>query len=202
MNGGNMEKVLVIKKNDLQHLIGNGNYNLYMEKKNIFLTIARNSNMFIPRNIAEEDTDYKQVIPYAFLTFQDNVFLLKRLPKQNEKRLHHKVSIGVGGHINPVEKPIYDDMIKEGLFREVNEEIDLSLNNIISVDFIGVINDDTTNVGKVHLGFVYHIKLENQNLEVLEKDKMEGFWIHKKDINKYIDNMETWSKIIIESITI
>jgi predicted NUDIX family phosphoesterase len=67
-----------------------------------------------------------------------------------------------------------------------------------SVVPIGIINDDTNEVGKVHLGILYHINLNNKSIEINEKEKMTGIWVKKSDLHEYYPQMESWSKIYVD----
>ena len=78
----------------------------------------------------------------------ESYFLLQRTPKQTEARLHHKLSLGIGGHINPDTPDLLD-----GLQKELEEEVDVA--GDYDLTFVGILNDDTTDVGRVHLGAVY-----------------------------------------------
>src|SRR5580700_2632899 len=85
---------------------------------------------FIQRSKVEQDFRCKQIIPYVVLrlagpiadSFGDKFLLLRRTPKQGEKRLHDKYSLGIGGHINIVDKA-EGDVLETGMRRELNEEI-------------------------------------------------------------------------------
>lgn len=105
----------------------------------------------------------------------------------------------MGGHINPIELES-KNIIEAGLFRELDEEVYLDKDHIESVEIIGIINDDTNEVGKVHLGFVYHIILNKKECDIAEKDKMLGEWIHKEDIKDCYNEMESWTQIIFDNI--
>ena len=138
--------------------------------------------VFRPRNILEEDPSYKQIIPYAVICYGNEVYMFRRLNKQTEARLHNKCSLGVGGHMNP-----YGDKI----------DIDYLHHELEPVGFI---NDDLSEVGKVHLGVLYHITVSNNHIEINETEKMTGEWVAISDLTKYYSNMETWSQLYCKLI--
>lgn len=155
--------------------------------------------IFKPRNTLEEDPSYKQIIPYAVICCNDEVYLFHRTKKQTEVRLHNFFSLGVGGHMNPWGDRIDVAYVRHELERELNEEVLVHSDcNIESVVPVGFINDDTNEVGKVHLGVLYHINLCNKSIEINEKDKMTGKWIKKSDLKGYYSQMESWSKIYVD----
>lgn len=194
-----MEQVLVIPRSIINDVINDPNPKMYVNNIKETMDKVHSKYEFMLREKAEDDLNYKQIIPYGFITFEDFFFVMKRLKKQNESRLHNKVSIGVGGHINPIELES-KNIIEAGLLRELDEEVYLNKDHIESIKIKGIINDDTNEVGKVHLGFVYHIVLNKKECEIAEKDKMSGEWIHKEHINKYYNDMETWTQIIFNNM--
>lgn len=154
---------------------------------------------FKPRNILEEDPYYKQIIPYAVICCDSDVYLFHRTKKQTETRLHNLYSLGVGGHMNPFGRDINVAYMRHELTRELNEEVIIHKGcNINDITPIGFINDDTNDVGKVHLGILYHINLSNKLIEINEKDKMTGQWIKKSELRKYYEKMESWSKLYVD----
>lgn len=195
-----MEQVLVVEKYKLDNFVNWENASLIREYNNELQEVVNKEYFFMNRPDAENDIEHKQVITYAFLTCEDSIFVLKRLSKQNEKRLHNMYSLGVGGHINPTNsKELEDrDIIEVGLLRELHEEIDVVTDNISSIELIGAINDESNEVGKVHIGFLYQIVLRNLNIKVLETEKMSGSWISKANLRDYYEGMESWSQIIID----
>lgn len=156
-------------------------------------------SLFEHRNLLEDDPMHKQIIPYAVICCGDEVYLFHRTKKQTEKRLHNLFSLGVGGHMNPWGDKIDVAYVRHELERELNEEVlvhsDCKIESVVPVGFI---NDDTNEVGKVHLGVLYHINLCNKSIEINEKDKMTGKWIKKSDLKDYYSQMESWSKIYVD----
>lgn len=157
--------------------------------------------VFRPRNILEEDPSYKQIIPYAVICYGNEVYMFRRLNKQTETRLHNKCSLGVGGHMNPYGDKIDIDYLHHELEREMHEEVKLGEGcEIVDMKPVGFINDDLSEVGKVHLGVLYHITVSNNHIEINETEKMTGEWVAISDLTKYYSNMETWSQLYCKLI--
>ena len=157
--------------------------------------------VFRPRNILEEDPSYKQIIPYAVICYGNEVYMFRRLNKQTEARLHNKCSLGVGGHMNPYGDKINTDYLHHELEREMHEEVKLGEGcEIVDMKPVGFINDDLSEVGKVHLGVLYHITVSNNHIEINETEKMTGEWVTISDLAKYYSNMETWSQLYCKLI--
>ena len=150
------------------------------------------------RGDMEEDSSYKQLIGYVLLkdANTNEVLVYKRLVGGGEARLHGKASVGIGGHMNEVEGKTIFEMLKINAARELNEEVGVSeeeaLNNL---HFIGLINDDKTEVGQVHVGVVYECKVDKSKVEVKEDDTLVIKWM-TADEAKEEENYETWSEIL------
>ncbi len=154
------------------------------------------SGVFKHRNELENDPSYKQIIPYAVICNGDEVYMFRRLNKQTEVRLHNKCSLGVGGHMNPYGAKIDTPYLHHELEREMNEEVKLAADcKILGMKSIGFINDDTTEVGKVHLGVLYHIDISNKHIDINETEKMTGEWVSVSELSMYYDKMESWSQL-------
>ena len=150
------------------------------------------------RGDMEEDSNYKQLIGYVLLKDEvtGEVLVYKRLVGGGEARLHGKASVGIGGHMNEVEGKTIFEMLKINAARELNEEVGVSeedaLNNL---HFIGLINDDKTEVGQVHVGVVYECKVDKQRVEVKEDDTLVIKWLTGEEA-KAEENYETWSEFL------
>ena len=124
------------------------------------------NNFFIHRELAEDDPTHKQIIPYAIFKHGDKFLKYLRGKKSGEQRLASKSSIGIGGHINQDDfnsSSLEKDTYLTGIEREINEEL------IINCDYnnlpIALINDDSNDVGQVHLGVVHLFDLESDQVE-------------------------------------
>ena len=150
------------------------------------------------RGDMEEDPSFKQLIGYVLLKDinTNEVLVYKRLVGGGEARLHGKASVGIGGHMNEIEEKTIFEMLKINAARELNEEVGVSeeeaLNNL---HFIGLINDDETEVGQVHIGVVYECKVDKNNVEVKEDDTLVIKWMSGVEAKKE-ENYETWSEFL------
>lgn len=144
---------------------------------------------FLDRSAAEVSPQWRQIIPYAVITHGGSYYLIRRLSKQREARLHDRLSIGLGGHINPGQN------IESGLERELREEV--SIPGKLAPRFIGVINDEMTEVGRVHLGMAFFVESETADVAVLETEKMTGSWATASELEASLPAMESWSAILV-----
>lgn len=152
-------------------------------------------HFFIDRPTAEVSPQYKQIIPYVLIRHDDSYFLLQRTRRQTEARLHDKLSLGIGGHINPETPELLD-----GLQKELEEEIDFGGDYDLS--FVGILNDDSTEVGRVHLGAVYVLEAHDPSVKVRETDKMTGRWVPREELASLRENMESWSQIVFDDYVV
>ncbi|HYC58559.1 MAG TPA: NUDIX domain-containing protein [Thermoanaerobaculia bacterium] len=180
---------MVVERESLGNLI---DYGLVTERADEILEAIADTHFFIDRPTAETSPRYKQIIPYVLIRHDDAYFLLQRKPKQVEARLHHKLSLGIGGHINPDTPDFFD-----GLQKELEEEVEVAGDYDLS--FVGILNDDTTEVGRVHLGAVYVLDAHERNVTVRETEKMSGRWVPRDELAQHREAMETWSQIVYDA---
>ena len=185
------EQVMVVEREALaSFLVERG---LVREETDQVLDIIVERHFFLDRPTAELSPQYKQIIPYVLIRHEQSYFLLQRTQKQTEARLHHKLSLGIGGHINPDTPELLDGLRKE-LEEEVNVEGDYDLS------FLGILNDDTTDVGRVHLGAVYVLDTFDTEVTVRETEKMTGRWVPREELAQHREAMETWSQIVYDAV--
>ena len=158
-----------------------------------FEALVASEGRFRPRAAMETDRAWKQVIPYLVLRDGERYFLMRRTKAGGDARLHDRFSIGVGGHLNPG-----DGDLAGGLRREWHEE----LRAAFEPDFrlIGLLNDDTTDVGSVHLGAVYLADSAGLEVAIRETDKLAGQFARPSEVAAVIDRMETWSALVFEHL--
>ena len=186
-----MENVLVVKTERLAPFI-DGKTGLITANNEDILKLIINEHIFIPRPDAETDPTYKQIIPYVVLRRGEQIFMTRRLNKGGETRLHGKVSIGIGGHINPVDETDNTKVLMRGLERELDEEVAIEQRGELLP--CGFINDDTTGVGSVHLGMCFLMEVTGE-VAVKETEKLSGGWMTVRELEENYDNMESWTQI-------
>jgi predicted NUDIX family phosphoesterase len=191
------EKVLVVPARCLWDRVTHTDRGLITEGVEQLAPVVATCGSFMERSAAETDPEYKQVIPYAVISHAGSYFLLRRKTAQSERRLHDKLSIGIGGHINPTEGVSAADLIQNGLTREVNEELHIAPG--YRERLVGLINDDTTDVGRVHLGVLFEIETASSDVTVRETTKMEGDWAVLGRLGESYERLETWSQIVYDS---
>jgi predicted NUDIX family phosphoesterase len=189
---GDVERVLVVDR--LLVPDAAGWYGLRAEGLEAVLEIVVRHGRFVPRAEAEIDAGRKQVIPYLVLRDGERWFLMRRTRAGGDARLHDRWSIGVGGHINPG-----DEGLLGGLRREWREEIEADF----EPDFtpVALLNDDTTDVGAVHLGVVFLADAAGRPVRVRETHKLEGAFASEADVAAVVDGLETWSRLVFEALT-
>lgn len=186
-----MENVLVVETGLLTPYIG-GRTGLITENSDVITGIIVREHRFIPRPAAEDDPGFKQIIPYVILRRGEQVFVTRRLKKGGEARLHGKISIGIGGHINPVDEQDRQLVLLRGLERELDEELSMGKHGELVPR--GFINDDSNGVGSVHLGMCYTMEVSGE-VTVKETEKLSGGWMSVKELEDSFDDMETWTQI-------
>lgn len=154
-----------------------------------FEDLVRQRGEFRPRAEVELDRSWKQVIPYLVLRDGARYFLMHRTRAGTDARLHDRWSIGVGGHLNPG-----DVDLAGGLRREWREEVDADF--VPEFTLIGLLNDDMTDVGSVHVGAVYVADAAGRAVAIRETDKLAGAFADRAEVAAVVDRMETWSSLV------
>ena len=139
----------------------------------------------------ESDPSFKQVIPYLVLRDAERFFLMRRTRAGGDARLFDRYSIGVGGHLNPGDKDLLG-----GLRREWAEEVVADFEPAFRL--VALLNDDTTDVGSVHLGAVYVADAAGRSVTIRELDKLEGAFAEPAEVAAVADKLETWSRLTFE----
>ncbi|MGH2456041.1 MAG: NUDIX domain-containing protein [Candidatus Limnocylindria bacterium] len=147
---------------------------------------------FLDRPLAERSPDWKQLIPYVVVQDRGTAFLMERTDAGGDARLHRKASIGVGGHLNPVDHG--QDPLLAGLRREWAEELIADW----QPDFrlVGLLNDDSNQVGQVHLGVVFTVEAGGRPVSVRETAKLEGRMASVREVRAAWNRLETWSQLV------
>lgn len=158
-----------------------------------FESIVAREGRFQPRAAMEVDRSWKQVIPYLVLRDGERYFLMRRTKAGGDARLHDRWSIGVGGHLNPG-----DGDLAGGLRREWREELLAAF----EPDFhlVGLLNDDSTEVGSVHVGAVYVADARGRPVAIRETDKLAGDFATPAEVAAVVDRMETWSALTFDHL--
>jgi len=157
------------------------------------LEIVARDGRFLRRADAEDDPAYKQVIPYLVLRDGERWFLMRRTRAGGDARLHDRWSIGVGGHLNPG-----DGDVIGGLRREWSEELVAEFEP--SFTAVGLLNDDTTAVGAVHVGIVYLADAGGRPVGIRETEKLTGSFASSAEVARVRDAMETWSRLVFDAL--
>lgn len=152
--------------------------------------LIKNFGVFLPRDKVENELQLRQIIPYVVLRFEGEYILFKRTENQTEARLHNKITLGIGGHVNDSDGKEPINAFRQGMAREIAEEIECKIGNL---KYIGVINDLSNQVSAVHLGVCFVADLVEYG-GVKEKENFIEF--RTKDLMGFVEEMESWSKIL------
>ena len=153
-----------------------------------------------PRSEVEDDPSFKQIIPYVVFRSGDRVFCYTRGKSQGEARLHRLRSLGVGGHVSEddAQSGRTLDAYESALRRELEEEV--AIRSAGQIRRVGLINDDSTPVGRVHLGIVHLFELDRPDVDPREDGLADAGFLPVETIRTLRDEFETWSQIAIDSL--
>jgi predicted NUDIX family phosphoesterase len=194
------ENVLVIRRSLFDELGSFHGLN-FEPAKYLHALLSRGNNFFLPRAQAENDPTHKQIIPYALIAHSDTVLHYVRGKKAGEQRLVAKGSIGIGGHMNDTDESLFawdEQAYRAGVEREVNEEI--RIESPFEDRIVALLNDDTTEVGRVHLGIVHVFSLTEPKVQKREAMITNLAFLTRNELIALRDNLETWSQLCVDSL--
>jgi predicted NUDIX family phosphoesterase len=199
------ERVLVVPASRF-HLLGHfQGFSADMER--YLPTLLEGDDLaYRPRGEMEQDPSFKQLIPYVLFRYTDSdgtvhLFQYTRGGGQGEKRLHAKRSVGVGGHISADDvgdRISHHEIYREGMQRELAEEV--IIDSPYEERCVGLINDDETPVGQVHLGVVHICDVLRPAVRPQEEDILDAGFRPVREILSQIDGFETWSQIAVRAL--
>ncbi|MGI8889561.1 MAG: hypothetical protein ACR2G0_02105 [Chthoniobacterales bacterium] len=194
------ENVLVVRREHFDRLGSFHGLN-FEPQPYLEAMLARGNNHFLSRATAETDPTHKQIIPYVLLACGDRVLHYVRGKKAGEQRLVAKGSIGIGGHMNDEDESLFawdEAAYRAGVEREVNEEVEISTS--FEDRIVALLNDDTTEVGRVHLGVVHVFRLDEPNVQKREAMITNLGFLTKSELEERRENLETWSQICVDHL--
>lgn len=203
MSVADVEQVLVVPTEKFHEI---GQFQGFRDQVDHYLEqlLTPDQMSFRPRDIMEKSPEFKQLIPYVIFEHTDDqgnqhVFQYVRGKGQGESRLHSKRSVGIGGHVSSEDAPSDShDPFQEGMRRELAEEV--TFNAPHEMVCAGLINDDESEVGQVHLGVVYLCKIQRPEVLPNEEDILEAGFRPVNDLLAKLEEFETWSSICLEAI--
>jgi predicted NUDIX family phosphoesterase len=170
-------------------------------QKYLSALLSRGNNFFMPRGQAENDPAHKQIIPYALIVHEDKVLHYVRGKMAGEQRLVSKGSIGIGGHMNDMDESLFawdQAAYRAGVEREVNEEI--AIGSGFDDRIVALLNDDSTEVGRVHLGVVHVFRLAEPKVEKREAMITNLSFLSRDELIARRESLETWSQLCVDSL--
>jgi predicted NUDIX family phosphoesterase len=194
-----IEEVLVLPEKFIQGLEPGFNTDPDFVNK---LVNTLDKAFYLERDFAEVNERNKQIIPYVVVRHKDKVLAYKRAVSSGETRLHEKWSIGIGGHINPIDGEDTSCILDNAISRELNEELSIDQDIELNSWVLGTLYDSSDSVGRVHLGVVINLMLEEEQLpEIkLEKTIEEIKWLTVEEA-KQLPNLENWSRMVLHGVS-
>jgi len=195
------EQVLVIQRSVFDH-VGVFHGLSFEVERYLSAFFAPGVPRFMPRAAAETDPSFKQIIPYVILACDGKIVSYVRGKRAGETRLVDRRSIGIGGHINPIDDlPLFGDLrdaYGAAVEREVGEEVDVRAKHTDRI--VALLNDDTTEVGRVHLGIVHYWSLSSPDVTKREQMMTQLGFLTVDELYAARDTLETWSQFCLDWI--
>lgn len=190
----NEERVMVVSRSDMFSL--GGWHGLKTDNITKYINVISKKHKFLDRGSAEENPYWQQIIPYLIFEVNGKYFVMQRRSDHTDSRLANKFSIGIGGHIN--KKDLGSKSIMDWAAREFEEEVDYK--GKYRSEFLGLINDDSNDVGLVHVGLVIKISGTSENISIKDEHKL-GKLEKLNVVGNHYKHMETWSQIVYDHLS-
>jgi predicted NUDIX family phosphoesterase len=190
-----VEEVLCVRRDDI---FPDGAWHGFVtDDLDSYQSIIRERYVFKPRAEVEDDPSFQQIIPYVVFRHGDRYFLTHRLRASSEKRLRRQYSLGIGGHINPSDLRSGDPIL-DGLKREWEEEV--VYDGRFEANLLGLLNEESAPVSKVHLGVVFLVDGDTPNIAIRETKKLGGELLTLEQMRRLYLQMESWSQIVYDRL--
>ncbi len=190
-----VEQVLCVRRDDI---FPDGAWHGFItEGLERYQQVIREHHLFMPRPTVEDDPSFQQIIPYVVFHHGDRYFLTHRLRASAERRLRRQYSLGIGGHINPGDLQS-GDPVQDGMRREWEEEV--VYDGRFNARLLGLLNDDSAPVSKVHLGVVFVLDGDSPSIAIRETEKLAGELLTLSEMRIYYLGMESWSQIVYDRL--
>ena len=190
------EQVLCVRREDI---FPDGAWHGFVsDNLDRYRSVIRERHFFKPRAEVEDDPSFQQIIPYVVFRHGDRYLVTHRLRASSERRLRKQYSLGVGGHINPGDLSAGDPIL-DGLKREWEEEV--VYDGRFEATLLGLLNEDSSPVSKVHLGVVFIVDGDTPNIAIRETDKLAGELLTLHEMRTLYLQMESWSQIVYDRLT-
>jgi len=195
---GLSERVLVVPSRELDRL---GRFQGFRADVEGYLEalLVPGLATFRARSEVEDDPSFRQIIPYVIFRSGGQVFCYTRGKAGGESRLRRFRSLGVGGHVAEADAEGRGTLeaYEMALRRELAEEVEVGSPGRIRR--LGLINDDSSPVGRVHLGVVHLFELDRPEVSALEDALAEPGFVPAGDLAGLREGFETWSRFCIDA---
>lgn len=167
-------------------------------------SIMQKHGVFKPRKTTageydvENDVSYKQIIPCTLFLYDDKIFTYTRLQGSGEKRMVGRNDILIGGHVNPQDQQgTYKETLWAAMYREFEEEV--IHHDSYSLHQVGYVNEDGTDLDKVHFGVIYRINGRSPQIAVRETEAMRGSLLSVEEMERLDPPLQSWHKFIFDA---
>ena len=192
-----MEKVFALPTATINTLVKQGVHSA--DEAALLSVIAQQGAYYDRTDALENNKELKQIIPYVTAMCNGKILVYQRTPKQTDKRLHAKYSIGFGGHINPEDAQNGQNPVLGARTRELNEEI--SFGGKPQFKFFGTINIAHTPIDQFHMGFAYLAELPNEEYTINEIGYFASTaWLTPTELATKYEQMEAWSQVLFSAL--
>jgi len=194
------EQVLVIERKILERAGGIFNGLMFDTARYLREIFVEGVPRFMSRAQVEKNPDYKQLIPYVIMSHNGKYLSYVRGKRGGETRLLGHRSIGIGGHINPADDmPLFNTDFYETYLAAVDREVaeEVSVETPHTNHIVALLNDESNEVGSVHLGIVHYWSLTAPKVDKREQMITQMTFMTPAELEGIKDTLETWSGLCL-----
>jgi len=157
-----------------------------------------------PRTWLETDENFRQLVSYVVFRHAHSVLVYRRTPKGGETRLHGRLSLGVGGHVNATDLVSQEGTVDltaslhRACAREIAEEV--ATGRVERLITIGIIKESGNAVSRVHLGVVTECWLEAPEVTLIDPGLVDADFVPVSTLPSLSERMETWSSCLLSHL--
>ncbi len=201
-----MQRVLVVEQIRLQKILDGEGF--FEEPADVhgLLDIVRRHGEFVDRGEAEEDHAWKQIVACAVIHTKSHILCLRRARNSNRASLRLRHTVLLGGHADDFDRNS-SDMLESCMRRELHEELGLKLDS--PPRLLGVVSEPYTQVGSLHIGFVYDVEIRENVIQLSRECDTAEFTMSGRprtvellpfhQIRPLSPSLDPWSKLFIAS---
>jgi predicted NUDIX family phosphoesterase len=154
-------KIMVVSRMFVEQIVSQDSDGFIGDKdQSVLSEILRNAE-FVERSLAEESSDFVQIIACALLSRQNGIFVFERKSKDPKAELYGKNSIWQGAHV-PWRDETPEKVITNAIFTKLKNKLFLSRE--FGLRYLGYAWNRNNLHSSKHLGLLYELSIDSDSV--------------------------------------